>query len=99
LLLEISACVLSVAAFDINRSSNHSQSVTRPHSQSRQGAFTAGERQRRRRKKLRQARSAELNRMHARKARDEEAKQYIPSPPGITYWRKVTLQNGERICS
>ena len=37
--------------------------------------------------------------MHARKARDEEAKQYIPSPPGITYWRKVTLQNGERICS
>ena len=36
-----------------------------------------------------------LNRQRARKARDQQAEQYIPYPPGITYWRKVTLRAGE----
>ena len=61
----------------------------------KKGAFTAAERQARRRKRLRKTRSAVLNRQRARKARDQQAEQYIPYPPGITYWRKVTLRAGE----
>ena len=61
----------------------------------KKGASTAAERQARRRKRLRKTRSAVLNRQRAHKARDQQAEQYIPYPPGITYWRKVTLRAGE----
>ena len=50
--------------------------------------MTPAERQRRRRKRLKTERSAEVRKKLAAKARDERALQYNPMPPGITVWRK-----------
>ena len=57
--------------------------------------MTPAERQRRRRKRLKTERSAEVRKKLAAKARDERALQYNPMPPGITVWRKVRVKARE----
>lgn len=52
-------------------------------------AMTAAERQRRRRRKLRQGRRFEIDKKHRAMAREREAERYIPTPPGITHWEHV----------
>ena len=53
--------------------------------------MTAAERQQKRRKRLRKEQGAELSRKMRLKARQKAAEHYIPTPPGITYWRKVPI--------
>ncbi len=57
--------------------------------------MTPAERQRRRRKRLKTERSAEVRKKLAAKARDERALQYNPMPPGITVWRRVRVKARE----
>jgi hypothetical protein len=57
--------------------------------------FTAAERQRRRRKRLRRERSDELQKIATRRDAAESLKAYIPYPPGITYWELVPVQTPE----
>lgn len=58
-------------------------------------AMTPAERQRRRRKKLKRERSAEARRKERLRRRDEHALEYQTMPPGVTYWREVTVQTDE----
>ncbi len=60
--------------------------------------MTDAERQHRRRKKLRRERSDELKKKYRAIARDKQAENYMPYPPGITYWKTVVVQttDGER---
>jgi hypothetical protein len=53
--------------------------------------MSAAERQRRRLKRIARAASAEVRKAKAARARDKAALAYMPMPPGITYWRKVTV--------
>ncbi len=57
--------------------------------------MTPAERQRRRRKRLKADRSAEVRKKSAAKARDERALQYNPMPPGITVWFKKRIRANE----
>jgi len=59
-------------------------------------AMTAAERQRRRRKGLAAQKSADVTKAIRAKARQKTAETYIPTPPGITYWRycEVRLADG-----
>ena len=59
--------------------------------------MTPAERQRRRRKRLKTERSAEVRKKLAGKARDERALSYNPMPPGITVWRKTRIKAREEI--
>jgi hypothetical protein len=61
----------------------------------KKGAFTAAERQARRRKRLRAARSAETQRKERLRHRAKMAEQYIPVPPGVTVWVKVAIPAGK----
>jgi len=61
----------------------------------KEGALTAAERQRRRRKRLRRERSDELQKIATRRDAAESLKDYIPYPPGITYWELVPVQTPE----
>jgi hypothetical protein len=64
----------------------------------KKGAFTDAERQRRRRQKLRRERSDELQRIAARRMADQKLLEYVPYPPGVSYWITVKVQtaDGER---
>ncbi len=57
--------------------------------------MTPAERQRRRRKRLKTERSAEVRQKLAAKARDERAVQYNPMPPGITVWYRKRMRARE----
>lgn len=57
--------------------------------------MTPAERQARRRKRLRKERSVEVRRLERLLRRERNALAYIPSPPGITYWRSVTVLTDE----
>ena len=63
-------------------------------------AMTPAERQARRRKRLRKERSVEVRHREGLIRREKRALAhiYIPMPPGITYWRYVTVltDEGER---
>ena len=59
--------------------------------------MTPAERQRRRRKRLKTERGAEVRKKLAAKTRDEKALQYNPMPPGITVWRKVRVKAREEM--
>ena len=61
-------------------------------------AMTPAERQARRRKRLRKERSVEVRRRDRLMRREKNALAHIPMPPGITYWRYVTVltDEGER---
>jgi len=61
----------------------------------KKGALTAAERQRRRRQRLRRERSDELQKIAAQRAADDRLNEYIPYPPGITYWELVPVQTPE----
>jgi hypothetical protein len=63
----------------------------------KRGAMTAAERQKRHRKRNRKQRTDEVVRMERFMRREENAKNYIPSPPGITYWRKVRFRPNEEV--
>jgi hypothetical protein len=58
----------------------------------KKGALTPAERQKRHRKKLKAERSGEVRKRIANRQREEEALQYLPAPPGITYYREVTIR-------
>jgi hypothetical protein len=60
--------------------------------------MTPAERQKRRRARLRKERTAEVKRSERLRYRAKAAASYIPMPPGITYWRRVTVvtPDGER---
>ena len=60
--------------------------------------MTPAERQRRRRKRLKKERTTEAKRLARLMRRDKNALAYIPAPPGITYWRQVTVltNDGEK---
>jgi len=60
-------------------------------------AMTPAQRQRRRRKKLRANLSSELRRLERNKRRAEALKEWLPVPPGITYWRTVQVERGGEI--
>jgi hypothetical protein len=55
-------------------------------------AMTDAERQARRRRKLQQKADAALTRRERLRKREQNAKDFQPMPPGITYWRRVTLR-------
>ena len=57
--------------------------------------MTPAERQRRRRKRLKTERSAEVRKKMAGKARDDRALAYIPMPPGITVWVNKRMKANE----
>ncbi len=57
--------------------------------------MTPAERQRRRRKRLKTERNAEVRKKLAGKARDERALAYNPMPPGITVWFKKSMKARE----
>ncbi len=57
--------------------------------------MTSAERQRRRRKRLKADRSAEVRKKMAAKANEERALAYNPMPPGITVWFKKRMKAGE----
>jgi hypothetical protein len=57
--------------------------------------MSAAERQRRRRKKIARNASAEVRQAKAAKARDKAALDYIPTPPGITYWSAVSVRQAD----
>lgn len=61
-------------------------------------AMTPAERQQRRRKRLAKEKAAVASKAKKSRAREKAAAAYIPTPPGITYWTKVTVQtdDGER---
>lgn len=61
--------------------------------------MTDAERQQRRRKKLRKAKLKLGKKAIREKKLAAAANEYIPTPPGITYWRRVKVQTvaGERI--
>ncbi len=59
--------------------------------------MTPAERQRRRRKRLKTERSAEVRKKMAAKAREEKALEYIPMPPGITVWFKKRMKANEAV--
>lgn len=61
-------------------------------------AMTAAERQRRRRKRLRSAKLKLGKKALRQKKLLEAGEQYIPTPPGVTYWRRVTIRtvDGDR---
>ncbi len=64
-------------------------------------AMTAAQRQRKRRRKLKGKRSAELRAKDAARRREKMLEGYIPSPPGITYWKHVEIRPehvGRQIC-
>ena len=58
-------------------------------------AMTAAERQRRRRARLRREQGAAVTKAKRAKARDNAQANYMPMPPGLTYWRKVKVQTAE----
>jgi hypothetical protein len=58
-------------------------------------AMTPAERQRRRRKKLRKEQSNDWRCRERLMLREKKARNYIPMPPGITFWRKVEVQTAE----
>jgi hypothetical protein len=58
-------------------------------------AMTAAERQARRRKRLRKERDAEWKRKERLRRREKNARDYIPTPPGVTYWRQVRVVTPE----
>jgi hypothetical protein len=67
----------------------------------KKGAQTAAERQKRHRAKIRRQQLADGKRdlsEERRKRLAERGQGYIPAPPGITYWREVTVvtPQGER---
>ena len=57
--------------------------------------MTTAERQRRRRKRLRRERTNEQQKIAAQRAADDRLNEYIPYPPGITYWELVPVQTPE----
>ena len=59
--------------------------------------MTPAERQRRRRKRLKTERSAEVRKKLAGRARDERALSYNPMPPGITVWHKTRIKAREEV--
>ncbi|OAI51860.1 hypothetical protein AYO44_16875 [Planctomycetaceae bacterium SCGC AG-212-F19] len=61
-------------------------------------AMTDAERQRRRRKRLRSEKLKLGRKAERQKKWLKTAGDYIPTPPGITYWEKVTIRttDGER---
>lgn len=60
-------------------------------------AMTAAERQARHRKKVRKEELELGKKAEREKKRIEEGRNYIPTPPGVTYWqkKKVVLATGE----
>ena len=53
--------------------------------------MTAAERQKKRRRKLQKEQGAERSRKERLKARQKAAEDYVPMPPGITYWRRTLV--------
>jgi hypothetical protein len=60
----------------------------------KKGAMSDAERQRRRRKKLRRQRTAEIVKRERWQRRAKNTKNLVPYPPGITRWRKVEIKPG-----
>jgi hypothetical protein len=58
-------------------------------------AMTAAERQRRRREKLRKEKLKLGRKAERERKRLKAAEDYIPAPPGITYWVKVQVGGRE----
>ena len=58
-------------------------------------AMTPAERQARRRKRLRKERSVEVRRRKRLMREEKIALAHIPMPPGVTYYRKVTVLTDE----
>jgi len=54
-------------------------------------AMTAAERQRRRRKKLSAEKSVAAKKAIRAAHRAKAAKRYLPTPPGVTYWDRITV--------
>jgi hypothetical protein len=61
-------------------------------------AMTPAERQRRRRKRLKAEQLKTATKAERKRQRIKNSSAYIPMPPGVTYWRKVTVvtPEGER---
>ncbi len=61
-------------------------------------AMTPAQRQRRRRKRLRKEQGDYVLKVESLRQRYEKAKEYIPSPPGITYYESIIIvtPEGER---
>lgn len=57
--------------------------------------MSAAERQRRRRERLRKEQDKAVAAGKRAMAADKARANYIPMPPGITYWRKVVVQTAE----
>jgi hypothetical protein len=58
-------------------------------------AMTATERQRRRRKRLRKEKLKAGKKAERERRLLKEAEDYIPTPPGLTYWVKVQVSGRE----
>ena len=58
-------------------------------------AMTPAERQKRHRARLRKAKDAEWMKKERLKRRQENARRFMPTPPGTTYWRKVRVMTPE----
>src|SRR5438105_4715765 len=61
----------------------------------KKGPMTAAERQQRRRARLKREKLKLGTKAERQRQRLKMAETYIPAPPGVTYWRAVTIETAD----